>query len=148
MKKFITLIVLFSMVLVVFAEEFKGFLGIPFGTSKAQCLAIMENKGWTFQSSMSDYKTQFFTGKKYAGKDITGILMSFEGNNLNVVCVMLENSDAVEIFKAMSKKYGLRKIENENYYITNDYNAIISLSDGALIIIDPPMDNSTLDSDI
>ena len=74
--------------------------------------------------------------------------MSFEGNNLNAVCVMLENSDAVEIFKAMSKKYGLRKTKNENYYITNDYNAIIALSDGALIIIDPPMDNSTLDSDI
>ncbi len=151
MKKLILIIAsMFILTIACFSEEFKGFLGIPLGSSKTETRSAMENKGWSFISSMSDYSTYVFTGKKYAGKDVSAIMMTFQGNNLWTVVVMAEEKDSKEILDAMIKKYELKKVDGTEYYAPLDKKVVFSLISGCLAIIDgSTLENeSTMESDI
>lgn len=149
MKKFFCILFFSLIISTCFAEEFKGFLEIPFGTTKAATRSAMENKGWSFLSSYSDYSNYVFSGKKYAGKDILAIFLTFKGNNFFSATVMFTGDDAQEILNAMIKKYELKKVEGEDYYSTSSKSALFTIIDGALSIIDgTQFEESTIESDI
>ena len=150
MKKIITVVLLaFVVICSCCAEEFKGFLGIPFGSSKAYALTTMNKKGWDFR--ISDSKTYHFFGKQYAGKDVDEIMFTFQGDLLQSVVVVVNHDDALEIFNAMSRKYEFIYFEGTPYYASSDKKAVFSLIDGGLVIIDGSIltqPKSTMESDI
>ena len=149
MKKIIAVLLFAFIVSVCFAEPFQGFLGIPFGSSKAHVLTEMNKKGWDFR--ISEPNSYHFFGKKYAGKDIDKIIIDFKGDSLYSVVVVLEQADAEEILAAMSKKYEFIKYEGTRYYASSDKKAIFTLIDGGLVIIDGKIltePKSTMESDI
>ena len=49
-----------------FAEDFKGFLDIPFGTPKKECYKIMRSNGWGFGILRKNFEQ--YVGKTYGGK--------------------------------------------------------------------------------
>jgi len=149
MKKIIVFLVFVLMACVCFAEEFQGFLGIPFGSSKAYALTTMNKKGWDFR--ISDSRNYHFYGKQYAGKDVDEIVFSFQGDMLQSVIVVVNHDDALEIFNAMSRKYGFIYFEGTRYYASSDKKAVFTLIDSGLVIIDGRIltePKSTMESDI
>ena len=148
-KLIISILISFLVICSCFAEEFKGFLGIPFGSSKAYALTKKKKKGWDFR--ISDSKTYRFFGKQYAGKDVDEMIFSFKGDMLQSVAVVVNKDDALEIFNAMSRKYEFIKFGDTGYFASSDKKAVFSLIDGGLVIIDGSIltqPKSTMESDI
>lgn len=145
-KPFIIIILLFSISFSNFAEEFKGFLGIPFGTQKIDVYKTLTNKGWKLQDDIDI--CLFFAGKQYAGKDIKWFDVFFENNCFSTVTIYFENpEDEKEVMAAMIKKYELDTICAPMYFTPDDRYCFFD-GDDFLTISDTVDYSSTIESDI
>lgn len=115
MKKLLALVLIsLSFILSCYAEEFK-FLGIPFDSNMLEVRSTMEGKGWTYGKKQSKDSKLFFSGKTYAGKDIRNVTMSFEDNKLKSVSIAFKDKyDAIEVLRAIVKKYELIELESRD----------------------------------
>ncbi|MBP5330099.1 MAG: hypothetical protein J6Y75_09420 [Spirochaetaceae bacterium] len=131
MKKIIAIFV--SSILLVFmcfAEEFKGFLGIPFDSPSVEVRSIMESKGWTYMKYFD------FCGKTYAGKEVENISMSFEYDRLKSVTINFKKiSDANEVMVGLFTKYELTQYKNFFFFYTKDKKESFFLHSNILIIL-------------
>ena len=127
----ILLVVALSFFACCFAEDFKGFLNIPFGTSKKECYKIMRSNGWHFGILRKDFEQ--FSGKTYGGKKPKMVTLMYDDGKLVTVCIEFSNGlDAIDVLNALIEKYELKK-ENK-FYLTKDSSVTFAYLDKRLFI--------------
>lgn len=134
----ILLVVALSFFACCFAEDFKGFLNIPFGTSKKECYKIMRSNGWHFGILRKDFEQ--FSGKTYGGKKPKMVTFMYEDGKLVTVCVEFSNAlETTEVLNALIEKYELkRKYESKEnkFFLTKDFSVTFAYMDKRLFIED------------
>ena len=150
MKKYLVILLCFISSVFCFAEDFKGFLNIPFGSTQSTCLSEMKKKGYKFdrQQPVGDLDVSVFNGSSFAGKEIDSICLMFESNYLKCVSItFIYKTDAYNVFNAYIKKYNL--ISEENMFITKDRKYIFDYSQNAIMIFEHDSSSDYIDdSDI
>lgn len=137
MKKALSFLIAIFCLSLCFAEDFQGFLGIPFGTSKSKVCSEMKNKGWDYVLSSSTNTELVFSGKKYAGKNTERIIIFLSENKIYSVAVDFRNySDANEILTALIDKYDLEKNDSTNFYVNKNNSVLFTVIDNTLSISD------------
>ena len=118
MKKFFIALAV-SLLAICFPDEFKGFLGIDWGTGRKACVAAMREKGWTHNI---DEERDKFYGKTYGGKSTESVLFGYDDEEkLRTVFVFFQkDGDADRVFAALAEKYGLGYMHRQDALFTSD----------------------------
>lgn len=105
MKKFFIAVVI-SLLEICFSEDFKGFLGIEWGTERNVCIDAMMKKGWQCNN---DGKYLICTGGTYGGKQTKMVSFDFDDRGLlrEIFVFFYDENDADLIIDALIKKYDL-----------------------------------------
>lgn len=111
MKQKIFFALFFLALCLVSAEDFKGFMGIPFGSSKAECMIAMEKKGWSFETTGNFFETAdalVFSpknGRLFANKKADPIILIFAKDKLFFILIDFKEENAgQEVLEAYTKK--------------------------------------------
>lgn len=138
MKKSLFILFFLLAAVLAFTEELTGFMGIDFGTTKAEASKIIESKGYSLIKNQDDMSTYLNPTGVCFGLPAQRIILSYSENNLLVSGTFLSDidesmkDDVFTTFKAFQKTFNLEPQDVEEdanrmsfYYIAPNKNRFI-----------------------
>ena len=138
MKKSLFILFFLLAAVLAFTEELTGFMGIDFGTTKAEASKIIESKGYSLIKNQDDMSTYLNPTGVCFGLPAQRIILSYSENNLLVSGTFLSDidesmkDDVFTTFKAFQKTFNLEPQDVEEdanrmsfYYIAPNKNHFI-----------------------
>ena len=133
MKKYLVILLCFISSVFCFAEDFKGFLNIPFGTPAESVKRQMISKG--YKPLIDDSMFALYSSITYGGKKVSAQFDCSEGYLCQIDIFFNSNTDAKDIYEALVKKYNLIKSKDSNLHLTKDSSTVFELDNTTLTIL-------------